>query len=78
MAVELANQKIMEAREGDGNEGLTINDVTPIGFVLEAPPCSTSTPRMAGLSIGVRLGRCSLLKENLNAASCCTGQLQFR
>ena len=29
MAVELANQKIMEAREGDGNEGLTINDVTP-------------------------------------------------
>jgi len=29
MAVELANQKIMEARSDDGNEGLTINDVTP-------------------------------------------------
>jgi len=29
MAVELANQKIAQAREGDGNEGLTINDVTP-------------------------------------------------
>lgn len=29
MAIELANQKIMEAREGDGNEGLIINDVTP-------------------------------------------------
>ena len=29
MAIELANQKIMEARGDDGNEGLTINDVTP-------------------------------------------------
>lgn len=29
MAIEVANKKIEEAREGDGNEGLTINDVTP-------------------------------------------------
>ena len=29
MAIEMANRKIEEAREGDGNEGLTINDVTP-------------------------------------------------
>lgn len=29
MAIEEANRTIQEAREGDGNEGLTINDVTP-------------------------------------------------
>ena len=29
MAIEEANRMIEEAREGDGNEGLTINDVTP-------------------------------------------------
>lgn len=29
MLIQLANQDIMEARKVDGNEGLTINDVTP-------------------------------------------------
>lgn len=29
MAIEIANRKIEEARKADGNEGLTINDVTP-------------------------------------------------
>jgi hypothetical protein len=28
-AIEIANRTIMQARVGDGNEGLTINDVTP-------------------------------------------------
>lgn len=28
-AVQIANQKIAEARKNDGNEGLTVNDVTP-------------------------------------------------
>lgn len=29
MAIALANEKIAEARKADGNEGLTVNDVTP-------------------------------------------------
>lgn len=29
MVIELANSKIVEARKADGNEGLTVNDVTP-------------------------------------------------
>jgi hypothetical protein len=29
MKVSAANNAVMEARKADGNEGLTINDVTP-------------------------------------------------
>jgi hypothetical protein len=29
MCIAIANQKIAEARKNDGNEGLTVNDVTP-------------------------------------------------
>lgn len=29
MCVELANRQVIEARKADGNEGLTVNDVTP-------------------------------------------------
>ena len=65
MAVELANQKIAQAREGDGNEGLTINDVTPDWIRTRGSAMFDVYTQNGWSLIGARLGLCSCLRKNL-------------